>query len=248
MLATSTEVKNSFGRYLRICRKEHVIITKNGKKEALLLNYPDGTDVTETGERAFSYHGQKKSNGFVTYQQFMEMSARSDNRLELIDGIVYVMASPSFQHQKITGQLFLSFSESLRTLKNCRPFLFPFDIRLRRHDEATSAETHVVQPDLMVLCDYEKDITQEGQYEGTPTLVVEILSPTSRSRDQIKKLDLYMESGMKEFWIIDPDNELISVYEFEKRDLSDYKVYMKGQVARSVVFDEVLVDAQELFS
>ena len=98
------------------------------------------------------------------------------------------------------------------------------------------------------MCDYEKDITEEGQYEGTPTLVVEILSQTSRSRDQIKKLDLYMESGMKEFWIIDPDNELISVYAFDNRDLSDYKVYMKGQAARSVVFDEVSVDAQDLFT
>lgn len=100
----------------------------------------------------------------------------------------------------------------------------------------TEDDINVVQPDLMVLCDYEKDIDASDKYKGTPTLAIEVLSPSSRSKDQVKKLDLYMESGIDEYWIVDPSNHAVVVYVFCGHEIEENAMYMQCQTARSVRF------------
>jgi Uma2 family endonuclease len=180
------------------------------------------------------------------------MTEKSGNRYELIDGVVYLPASPRFTHQRILEEMYIVFHQYLEGSKKCDAFMAPFDINLIRQNiklfrEETEGDINVVQPDLIVLCDYLEDIDKEDKYQGTPTLVVETLSPSSRSKDRVKKLDLYMESGIEEFWIVDPKTKSVMVYSFKDSELDKDTFYISGQTAESIHFPGLLVPLDKLF-
>jgi Uma2 family endonuclease len=99
-----------------------------------------------------------------------------------------------------------------------------------------------------VACDLENNVTEKGRYMGTPTLVLEILSESTRSKDMIDKLNTYMLSGVKEYWIIDIKNEKIMVYNFEDCQIDNLRNFEKAQAANSLVFKGLSVNVEELFS
>ncbi len=252
MYVSATEVQNNFGKYLKLCKIENVIITRNGKKQAMLLYYPRNSEDLEAGEPFADYGTSPRKEEYVSYQQFLEMTEKSENRYELIDGVVYLMASPGFTHQRILGELYTLFREYLIRHDSCDSFLAPFDINLIRQNikllrEETEDDINVVQPDLIVLCDYLKDINEKDKYKGTPTLVVEILSPSSRSKDRVKKLDLYMESGIEEYWIIDSKTNSVMVYSFKEGELDGDALYTSEQNAESFRFPGLSVSLDKLF-
>ena len=78
----------------------------------------------------------------------------------------------------------------------------PLDIRLFGIATKFEEDPNVVQPDVVVICDRDK-VNEDGRYEGIPTLVVEVLSPSTKSKDMVAKLNLYMKSGVSEYWIVD---------------------------------------------
>lgn len=91
-----------------------------------------------------------------------------------------------------------------------------------------------------MLCDDEKDVNAKDKYTGIPSLVVEILSPTNRSNDRVRKLGLYMESGMQECWHVDPKNHTIIVFSFLDNEMQDEIIYKAGDVyAHSICFEEL---------
>jgi Uma2 family endonuclease len=253
MYVSATEVQNNFGKYLKLCKVENIIITRNGKKRAVLLYYPENHDGYEAGEPIVEYGTNPRKNGYVTYQQFLDLTENSENRYELIDGEVYLLASPSFTHQKVLGELYMSFRSYFSSHPSCDPFMAPFDIELIRQPikqlrDVTEDDINVVQPDVMVLCDYMKDINEKDKYKGTPALVVEILSPSTRGKDRIKKLGLYMESGVSECWIVDPVNKSIMIYAFKDYELDADAVYLPGQQAASECFPGLQVAVNTLFA
>ena len=129
-----------------------------------------------------------------------------DVRAELIDGEIYNMAGPSAAHQRILSFLHIEIGTYLRG-KTCEVFTAPFDVYLQHEDEDTP---NIVQPDLMVICDRDK-ITKKGCI-GAPTWIIEIVSPSTSRRDYLTKLSLYADYGVKEYWIVNPMNETITVY------------------------------------
>lgn len=152
-----------------------------------------------------------------------------DQRVELIDGKFYDMGAPALIHQKILGDLYILFREFAdKHALPCEVFLSPCDVRLDR-DNYT-----MVQPDLLVFC-HEYDI-HAIRYEGAPDLVVEILSPSSRSRDMVLKLYKYQSAGVREYWIVDPKFRTVTVHCFEEEDYrpenydfdSEIPVYISG--------------------
>lgn len=252
MNVSATEVQNNFGKYLKLCKIENIIITRNGKKQALLLYFPRNSEGFEAGEPFVDYGTSPRKVEYVSYQQFLDMTEKSENRYELIDGVVYLLASPNFTHQRILGEMHIVFHEYLKSSKNCDAFMAPFDINLIRQNikllrEETEDDINVVQPDLIVLCDYMKDINEKDKYKGTPTLVVEILSPSTRSKDRVKKLDLYMESGIAEYWIIDPKTKSVMVYFFKGGELDGDALYTAEENAESFHFPGLLVSLDKLF-
>ena len=134
-----------------------------------------------------------------------------DQRAELIDGVFYDMAAPSYLHQLILGSLHHLFFECiLQHGMGCEVFMAPCDVRLDR-DNYT-----MVQPDLLVFC-HDYDI-HAVRYEGAPDLVVEILSPSTRSKDMVLKLYKFHNAGVREYWIVDPRFRTVTVHCFEEEE------------------------------
>jgi prevent-host-death family protein len=242
VVITATELKQNLGKYLDLVEHQNdVVITKNGNKIARLTPYV--TDIEQyftVRESALDYqYGGKK----VSYEEFMAIYEKSTLRMELINGEIYLLASPSIGHQELLGRLHLIFNEYFKG-KKCRVFLAPFDVHFKKKD---LKEPDVMQPDVLVACDLENNVTEKGRYMGTPTLVVEILSDSTRSKDMIDKLNTYRLSGVKEYWIIDQKQENIMVYGFDNYEIDKYKTFEKGDIAQSFVFNGLATDVESLF-
>ncbi len=240
---TATELKKNFGKYMDIVEQQtDVVITKNGKKTARLTPYV--TDIEQyftVRENALDYqYGGKK----VSYEEFMEISEKSTLRMELINGEIYLMGSPNIAHQELLGRLHLIYNAYFKG-KKCRVFLAPFDVHFKKKDIKVP---DVMQPDVLVACDLENNVNEKGKYMGTPTLVIEILSESTRSKDMIDKLNTYMLSGVQEYWIIDTRQQGIMVYTFAECGIDLLNHYKKGSMAESLVFKGLSVDVKELFS
>lgn len=134
-----------------------------------------------------------------------------DKRWELIDGQAYCMPpAPSRRHQAWLGELYRQFSNYLLD-KPCQVYLAPFDVRLPDASEDGDDEIDtVVQPDIVVVCDQSK-LDDRGA-KGAPDLVVEILSPGSSKRDITVKFELYQRHGVKEYWLLYPNEKLLQLY------------------------------------
>jgi prevent-host-death family protein len=243
IVITATELKKNLGKYMKCVEQQtDVVITKNGRKFARLTPYV--TDIEQyftVRENALDYqYGGKK----VSYEEFMEIYEKSTLRMELINGEIHLLASPSIYHQEILGRLHLIYNEYFAG-KKCRVFLAPFDVHFKKKE---IKDPDVMQPDILVACDLKNNVTEKGRYMGTPTLVLEILSESTRSKDMIDKLNTYMLSGVKEYWIIDTKNENILIYNFEDYEIDRFKSFEKGQIASSIVFKGLSVKVEELFS
>lgn len=242
-VVTATELKQNFGKYLDFVEAQNdVVISKNGHKVARLTPYV--TDIEQyftIREKALDYqYGGKK----VSYQEFMEIYEKSTLRMEFINGEIYLLGSPSIGHQEILGRLYLQFHESFKGNK-CRVFFAPFDVHFHKID---FKEPDVMQPDILVACDLEGNISEKDRYMGTPTLVVEILSDSTRTKDMVDKLSTYMLSGVEEYWLFDPKQESVMIYSFAKHEIDSCKAYERGDTAQSKVFAGLQVDVESLFT
>jgi Uma2 family endonuclease len=186
---------------------------------------------------AVAYEDERK----WTYADYKEWELKPGERFELIDGVAYAMAGPNTEHQQISmilsAQLFTYFEG-----KSCRPFAAPFDVRLF-YEEDESDDT-VVQPDLVVVCDPEK-LGKEG-YRGAPNLVIEILSPSNTAIEMYRKLELYRSAGVKEYWIIDPEQKLIEVYRLNGDRYESYILRM-GDTVQSTLFPGLAIPLETIF-
>lgn len=128
-------------------------------------------------------------------------------RAELIDGELYNMAPPNREHQEIvSGLIWLLYDYIQRKGGPCRAYVSPFAVNLNADDST------YVGPDVLVVCDPAK-LSDRG-CEGAPDFVVEVVSPSSVCMDYVKKLNLYLEAGVREYWIVDPDKAMTTVYHF----------------------------------
>lgn len=132
-----------------------------------------------------------------------------DERAELIDGQLYAMAPPSFQHQKLIAQFTKTIGNYIDIRRgDCEVIPAPFAVNLDAEDKDW------VEPDISVICDKNK-LTDRG-CSGAPDFIVEIVSPSSRKMDYSKKNALYPDSGVREYWIVDPEKERTTVYRYEE--------------------------------
>lgn len=139
-----------------------------------------------------------------------------DVRVELIDGVFYLMSAPSFDHQDILMYIGTEMYSFVGKNKGKRKVMVaPLDVQLDK-DIWT-----MVQPDILVVCD--PSIITQKRMEGAPDLIVEILSPTNRRKDVSLKLYKYIKAGVKEYWIVDPVKRITTVYRPGEQEF--YKIY-----------------------
>lgn len=247
LIVNSTDLKNNLGKYLRLSAGEEIIITSNGRKVAKLSTFDDrdaaAPEVT-AGGGIFKEPSESYQTGpwEASYEEFLELTAKSELRFEYIDGEIHLLASPKTIHQTILSELHFIFYTWFQG-KKCRPMLAPYDITLKRNQE----NINVVQPDLTVICDLEENLNEKDYYMGVPALVVEIIAEGTRSKDFIKKLDLYMSTGIKEYWIVNPLNEEVSVYLFKEKNIVKNTTFKNRETAVSDWFDGLTADLGRIF-
>lgn len=166
-----------------------------------------------------------------------DIYALSDGeRAELIDGQIYYMAPPSRKHQGIVGELFAAIRDYIRKNNgSCRIYPAPFAVFLSKDD------TTYVEPDISVICDSKK-LNDKG-CSGAPDWIIEIVSSGSRRMDYYTKLFKYRSTGVREYWIVDPDKNEITVWDFEGDDVEEYTFH---DIIHAHIYNDLAVDFSKL--
>jgi Uma2 family endonuclease len=137
---------------------------------------------------------------------YADLVALPDDRMrhELIDGEHYVSAAPTQRHQEVMGNLFLSITPFVRAHQLGKVFVAPLDVLL--------SDVDVLEPDLLFVGRARLAQLEERFVRGAPDLAVEVLSPSTRSRDLTIKRRVYRQFGVGEYWIVDPARETIEIF------------------------------------
>ncbi len=187
---------------------------------------------------------QLNPEGSYTYADYLLW--QFSERVELIRGKLFKMSpATNLAHQLVSRELsrilFTHFNK-----KKCQAFAAPFDVRLpvgRKKDQ----DTTVVQPDLCIICD-EKKLDEQG-CNGAPDLIIEILSPGNSKREMRDKFQVYEKAGVREYWLVNPNERLVLVYVLNKKGIfTGLAPVTDEDPLRSAIFPDLTIDLQEVFS
>ena len=171
----------------------------------------------------------------LTLEQYEALP--EDLRVEVFDGVVYDMASPSQEHQTISMELSTVLNTYIRGKKgSCRVFHAPFDVKL------SEQPLTIVQPDLMIVCD--KDKLDGKRCNGAPDFIIEIVSPGNPADDYIRKLYYYKNAGVREYWIVDPRRKNVTINFFEGNTLNVQ--YSFDSVIMVNIYDELYINFSDI--
>lgn len=162
-----------------------------------------------------------------------------ERRVELIDGVFYDMAAPTKLHQRLLLELSQQLYPCVENHPECELFIAPCDVRLDNDDRT------MVQPDVLVVCnDQDSDVRRVN---GAPDFIIEILSPSTRSKDMFLKLNKYRNAGVREYWIVDPDKLVVLVYDLDKDSFRE-KYSFSDEVPVGISEGECRVDFKKILA
>lgn len=165
------------------------------------------------------------------------------DRVELIKGFIKSMSpAPSRNHQSIVKNIALRFGNVLEK-SPCDFYFAPFDVRLPI--PSAKKNTTVVQPDLCIICD-ENKLDEQG-CKGAPDLIVEILSPNNSKHDLVTKFNLYEESGVLEYWLVEPAEKMVLVYTLQNNKYIGLKPFAEGEIIDSPLFPNMKIEVESVF-
>ena len=157
-------------------------------------------------------------------------------RAELLDGKIYYMALPDTRHQMLVSDFIYRIRDHIsRNHGECVVFPAPFAVFINQD------ERNYVEPDISVICDKNK-ITDRG-CNGAPDWVIEIVSPSSKTMDYIRKCTLYEAAGVREYWIVDPKERMVMVYDFAQGTL---KQYAFSERVKAGIYEDLFLDFGEV--
>jgi len=169
-------------------------------------------------DEVFTFHEKAhkfvplKRQGEYTVDDYMALPDENGERYELIDGVIYDLAAPTGVHQHISGFLYYELTNFvLKHPGPCLPIISPYDVKLGSDNKT------VVQPDVLIKCKRSAD-NKKKRSSNVPVFVAEVLSPSTKRRDQGIKQQKYVASGVREYWIIDPEKETVIVYDYTDKD------------------------------
>ncbi len=189
--------------------------------------FPEINRLDQLNENSFEY----------SYSDYMKWQFQE--RVEIIMGKIFPMSAPTTLHQHIIGELFFNIYSFFK-YTSCNVILSPIDVRLPVGKQGNNFKT-VVQPDLCVICDKSKIVTQG--IIGAPDLVVEILSPSNRQIEMNEKFEAYQASLVREYWIIHPGEQWMLQYVLSENHLFVlHKKHENLSRLASVIFPGLSVD------
>lgn len=189
------------------------------------------------------YVSLPKEKRIYTYADYL--SWPEDERVELIDGTPYLQAAPSRIHQKVLSELHRQIANFL-VGKECEVYPAPFHVVLDLEEEVENEadKQNVFEPDISIICDGTK-----LDDHGSPDMVVEIISPSTARTDKIKKFNKYEQAAVKEYWIIEPLEKMVSVFILqENQRYGRPDLYTDEDQAMVSIFAELMIDLKMVFS
>jgi len=192
-----------------------------------------GTLITDINQLDFS-----KTYSYADYLlwQFNE-------RVELIKGKIFKMSpAPSMIHQTVSMNLSVAIATNFKN-KPCRFFAAPFDVRLPLKNK--TKETTIVQPDLCIICD-ESKLDAKG-CNGSPDLIIEIISQNNSKHDVSTKFKLYEEAEVKEYWIVEPYDKIVLIYTLIDGKYIGLQPFSIDEFIKSPLFPDLGISLNEVF-
>jgi len=172
-----------------------------------------------------------------------------DKARELINGFIKMMSpAPRSEHASVSSNVTWCLGSIIRKNKGkCKVFYAPFDVRFPKNGETADDKIYtVVQPDICVICDLSK-IDKRGCC-GAPDMIVEILSPSTAKKDYTEKFNLYEEHGVKEYWIVHPEDKAINVFLLQEDGKYNAGIVYEFEAKVPVyTFDNYLIDLKDIF-
>ncbi|GAB6171437.1 Uma2 family endonuclease [Paradesulfitobacterium aromaticivorans] len=186
-----------------------------------------------------------QSDKKYTYADYLTWP--DDERWEIIDGIPYMQAAPAPIHQEILMELSKQIAIYL-TGKPCKVYPAPFCVRLPQDDENDEQEVkNVVEPDISIICDKSK-IDDRG-CNGAPDMIIEIISPSSTKKDRVIKFNKYEKAGVKEYWIVEPDQKLVSVFLLQHHErFNRPEMYTDEDDIKVSLFPDLTINLSAVFN
>ena len=181
------------------------------------LDYREKTDTTGEVMEPVNYMNKSDSDiRIYSIDDFDEMP--EEPRYELQDGVLITMEAPLIIHQRVVTEFATQVGMYIRRNKGkCTPLVSPVAVQPDLSDEHT-----LFQPDFIVVCDPDK-LTDGRHVRGGPDWVVEVLSESTRKRDMTIKRDAYKKAGVREYWMVDIEGEVVIIYDFTRPDVSFVK-------------------------
>ena len=168
------------------------------------------------------------------------MSTPDGERYQLLDGEMVPAPSPTSKHQSISGQLYLSMTQFVTQSQIGRVWNAPLDVTLSDHD--------VVQPDILFVSNARASIVTEANVQGAPDLVVEILSPATAQHDREYKRTLYSRHGVREYWLVDPAEDVVEVWTESESGLVLATAYQRGDTLASPLLEGLNIPPETIFT
>ena len=223
----------------KVLKKEDSYLDSMGQLEEspILFVRDEGTAYNAGSE---SRPPQDKCDGKGPYTIDDYYALPDEKRAELIDGYFYEMLAPSAIHQQL--QLLISVRLYQYITDNngkCKIFTAPFDVKLDEDDKT------MVQPDILIIC--KKDKLTKQRLEGSPDMVIEILSPSTAIKDHTTKLRKYKEAGVREYWIVDPEKEMVIVYFTDEKNQIITTIYgFDAKVPVNIWDGKCMIDLRDI--
>ena len=176
------------------------------------------------------------------YEDYKSLPESMTKRYELLDGELLMVPAPTTTHQIVSRNIEFLLHGFVRLHRVGTVLYAPVDVVL-----GVGNTREIVQPDVLYISRERGSILFKEEVRGAPDLIVEVLSPGTEERDRTYKKHLYGRYGVREYWIVDPDNAMIEVYASAGTDFDRPQVYRAGDLLRSVLFAGLDIDLQEVF-
>ena len=174
----------------------------------------------------------------LTYEDYCALPD-DGKRYEILDGDLYMSPSPETPHQRILGNLLAILHDHVRLLKLGEVFVAPLDVLLGKHD--------IVEPDLIFVSNERRAIITRKNIRGAPDLLVEVLSPSTSKRDLRDKRNIYARSGVRFYWIIDPEARTLLELKASGRAYGKVRMHKQGAAIRPVLFPDLSIELDTLW-
>lgn len=184
-----------------------------------------------------------EKNFRYTFADYLEWENAAHT--ELIDGAPVMIAPPLRIHQEISGELFRQLANYLDG-KKCKVYHPPFGVRLFAQKGDKPKDIYdMVEPDITIVCDPDK-LDKYG-CRGAPDMVIEVLSPSTRRHDRLVKLNMYQRAGVREYWIVNPEECTVQVLLLKGEYLVHHEEYGQSDLAKVNILDNCQIDLNKVF-